>query len=101
MDECDWTSCGALARLDLIAGSGRSATRVVGSFCVPHASMASLDVQEEGEPTWYDWHRERAPVQPADTPIPQRTAAVIPLFQQRAAAESSRPGRKVGRARSR
>jgi hypothetical protein len=28
--------------------------------------MASLDVQEEGsEPTWYDWHRERVPAQPA------------------------------------
>ncbi|HZD38662.1 MAG TPA: hypothetical protein VE664_08490 [Actinomycetes bacterium] len=102
MDECNWTSCGALARLDLMAGSGPSAARVVGSFCVPHASMASLDVQEEaGEPTWYDWHRERAPVQPADTAIPQRSAAVIPLFQQRRAAESSRPGRRVGRARSR
>ena len=99
MDECSWTSCGALARLDLIAGSGLSTSRVVGSFCVPHASMASLDVQEEaGEPTWYDWHRERVP---AVTPIPQRTAAVIPLFQQRSAAEVSRPGHGVGRARSR
>jgi hypothetical protein len=66
MDECSWTSCGALARLDLIAGSGLSSARVVGAFCVPHASMASLDVQEEGsEPTWYDWHRERVPAQPA------------------------------------
>ncbi|HZD72453.1 MAG TPA: hypothetical protein VE776_00940 [Actinomycetota bacterium] len=102
MDECDWTSCGALARLDLMAGSGLSAARVVGSFCVPHASMASLDVQEQaGEPTWYDWHRERAPVPLAGKPIPQRNAAVIPLFHQRTAADSSRPGRRVGRARSR
>lgn len=63
MDECNWTGCRALARLDLIAGAGPSASRVIGSFCVPHASMASLDVQEEaGEPTWYDWHRERAEV---------------------------------------
>lgn len=101
MDECNWTSCGALARLDLMAGSGLSGARVVGSFCVPHASMACLDVQEEaGEPTWYDWHRERAPVQPAATAAPRRTAAVIPLFQQRSAAEPSRPAQRVGRARS-
>ena len=102
MDECNWTSCGALARLDLIAGSGLSAARVVGSFCVPHASLASLDVQEKaGDPTWYDWHRERVPVQAAATPAPQRTAAVIPLFQERSAAEPSPPGQSVGRARSR
>jgi len=78
---CDWTNCTALARLDLIAGSGPSSARVVGSFCVPHASMASLDVQDQGgEPTWYDWHRERMPVQPAATPAPRGTAAVIPPF---------------------
>jgi len=102
MDECDWTSCGALARLDLIAGSGLSAARMVGSFCVPHASLASLDVQAKaGEPTWYDWHREPVPAQAAPRSISRPTAAVIPLFQQRSAAESSRPGRKVGRVRSR
>jgi hypothetical protein len=101
MDECDWTSCGALARLDLIAGSVPSATRVVGSFCVPHASMASLDVQEAGEPTWYDWHRERVPAEPAARPARQRTAAVIPLFQQPRAAAPSRSGQRVGRAQSR
>lgn len=79
MDECSWTSCGALARLDLIAGPGLESARVVGAFCVPHASMASLDVQEEaGEPTWYDWHRERVP---AAMPAFQGTAAVIPLFK--------------------
>ncbi len=103
MDECNWTSCGALARLDLIAGTGLSAARVVGSFCVPHASMASLDVQAEAdEPTWYDWHRERMPAQPTAMQALQRTAPVIPLFQQRsAAAEASRPTQSVGRARSR
>jgi hypothetical protein len=94
MDECNWTSCRALARLDLIAGAGPS--RVVGCFCVPHASMASLDVQAEaGEPTWYDWHRERAEVQAAAF---RASAAVIPLFQQRATAAA---GRGMDRARSR
>jgi hypothetical protein len=97
MDECNWTSCRAVARLDLIAGAGPS--RVVGSFCVPHASMASLDVQEQaGEPTWYDWHRERAEVQAAAAGAFRASAAVIPLFQQRATAAA---GRRVDRARSR
>lgn len=67
--KCDWADCTELARLDLIAGSGPPTARVVGSFCVPHASMASLDVQEEaGEPTWYDWHRERISVSSAARP---------------------------------
>jgi hypothetical protein len=101
MDECNWTSCRALARLDLIAGAGPLTSRVVGSFCVPHASMASLDVQEEaGEPTWYDWHRERAPVRAAAASAFQARAAVIPLFQQQAAATAVAGGR-MGRARSR
>ncbi len=60
MDECNWTSCGALARLDVLAG--RAAAQVVGAFCVPHASLASFDVQQRaGEPTWYDWHRPKTP----------------------------------------
>jgi hypothetical protein len=85
MDECEWTSCRALARLDLIAGAAPSASRVVGSFCVPHASMASLDIQEEaGEPTWYDWHRERADTRAAAASAYEASAAVIPLFHQRA-----------------
>lgn len=84
MDECDWTSCASQARLDLIAGSGLSTSRVVGSFCVPHATMASLDVQEEaGEPTWYDWHRERVT---AAGPALQRTASRHLLTARRAAA---------------
>ena len=94
MDECNWAGCRALARLDLIAGAGPS--RMVGSFCVPHASMASLDVQEQaGEPTWYDWHRERAEVQAGAF---RASAAVISLFQQRATAAA---GRRADRARSR
>ena len=61
MNGCDWTSCDQPAKLDLLAGPGRISARVVGAFCVPHASVASLDEQERaGEPTWYDWHREPA-----------------------------------------
>jgi hypothetical protein len=96
MDECNWTSCRALARLDLIAGAAASASRVVGSFCVPHASMASLDVQEEtGEPTWYDWHRERADARAAAASAYGASVAVIPLFQQRARSASRRRMRRV------
>jgi hypothetical protein len=61
MNDCDWMSCDEPARLDLLAGSGRVSARVVGAFCVAHACVASLDVQERaGERTWYDWHREPA-----------------------------------------
>jgi hypothetical protein len=96
MDECNWTSCRALARLDLIAGVAPSASRVVGSFCVPHASMASLDIQEEaGEPTWYDWHREHAEARAAAASGYEASAAVIPLFKQRARSASRRRMRRV------
>lgn len=97
MDECNWTSCRALARLDLIAGAAPSAYRVVGSFCVPHASMASLDIQEDaGEPTWYDWHRERAGARAAAAGGYGASAVVLPLFRQRARSASRRRMRTAG-----
>jgi hypothetical protein len=96
MDECNWTSCRALARLDLIAGATTSASWVVGSFCVPHACMASLDVQEEaGEPTWYDWHRERAGARAAADSAYEASAVVLPLFHHRRGGSSRRRMRRV------
>ncbi len=79
MDECEWTSCEAMARLDVLAGP--AAVRVVGAFCVPHASLVSSDVQERaGEPTWYDWHRPQTPARASGAlPRGYRTAAVVPL----------------------
>ena len=58
MDECAWTRCAAPARLDVLLGQSLATAECVGSFCVPHASLCSIDAQDRaGRPTWYDWHR--------------------------------------------
>jgi hypothetical protein len=89
MDECDWTRCAAPARLDVLLGESLVEAMRVGSFCVPHASLCSIDAQDRaGRPTWYDWHRPAMEAalagavgeRPARGAVGVEAAAVIPLF---------------------
>ena len=58
MNECDWAMCAAPARLDVLLGQSLATAERLGSFCVPHASLISLDSHHRaGVHTWYDWHR--------------------------------------------
>jgi hypothetical protein len=91
MDECDWTRCAAPARLDVLLGQTLVGAERVGAYCVPHASLCSMDTQDRaGEPTWYDWHRPRLRDKLADAV--GEHARVIPLFR---AADRER-GRRLG-----
>jgi hypothetical protein len=90
MNECDWTRCAAPARLDVLLGESLVEAMRIGSFCVPHASLCSIDTQDRaGKPTWYDWHRPgmEAALAGAAGEWPARgvagaaAATVIPLFR--------------------
>ncbi len=82
MDECDWTRCAAPARLDLLLGHSLAGAERVGAFCVPHASLSSIDTQDRaGSPTWYDWHRPTLEPELAGDAPAERPATVIPLFR--------------------
>jgi hypothetical protein len=82
MDECDWTRCAAPARLDVLLGQSFAGAERLGSFCVPHASLTSIDMQDQaGEPTWYDWHRPQPEPGLAGGTVAGEPARVIPLFR--------------------
>jgi hypothetical protein len=82
MDECDWTRCAAPARLDLLLGHSLAGAERVGAFCVPHASLSSIDAQDlAGAPTWYDWHRPPLEPELAGDASGEPPARVIPLFR--------------------
>ena len=58
MDECAWRRCATPARLDVLLGQSLATAECVGSFCVPHASLISIDSRHQaGTHSWYDWHR--------------------------------------------
>jgi hypothetical protein len=81
MDECDWTGCAAPARLDVLLGQNLAAAERIGSFCIPHASLTSIDSQDQaGEPTWYDWHHREAEPSLVDGTGGEERGRVIPLF---------------------
>ncbi|HZD67429.1 MAG TPA: hypothetical protein VFA45_00465 [Actinomycetes bacterium] len=81
MDECDWTRCAAPARLDVLLGQTPIDAERVGAFCVPHASLCSLDAQHQaGSPAWYDWHRPAVRSRLADAVA--EPARVSPLFRK-------------------
>ncbi len=81
MDECDWTRCAAPARLDVLLGQSFVGAEHIGSFCVPHASLCSIDAQDRvGVPAWYDWHRPSLQPELAGA-VGETAARVIPLFR--------------------
>ncbi len=81
MDECDWTRCAAPARLDVLLGQSLATAERIGSFCIPHASLVSIDSQDQaGETTWYDWHRREAELSLVDGTGGEKPGRVIPLF---------------------
>jgi hypothetical protein len=96
MDECDWTRCAAPARLDLLLGHSLAVAERVGSFCVPHASLSSIDAQgRAGAPTWYDWHRPAFERElGGDAPV-EAPARVIPLFRGANRHHSQHPAAQV------
>jgi hypothetical protein len=98
MDECDWTRCAAPARLDLLLGHSLAGAERIGAFCVPHASLSSIDAQRRaGAPTWYDWHRPplEAELAGGASRSPEAPARVIPLFRGAKGRRGQRPPEPV------